>query len=673
MALPEHLAEFERRVATRLADAVEEMRRSLHAQAERASSQLLTDIEAFRPEMPQRLLEDSELAGLAAPSHDAARRELVQELLGALAALDATTTQSDALAALLAAARAGGGRAAVWLTQEEALVGWGSAGFAANGGPDPLAGRRLGYTFSPALERLGRGRGVVRLDRSDAARLASELEVSAPHAAILVPLVLRDRLAAALYVDRAEGEIEIERLQVLSYAAAQRLELQALSTRSFTPTLVLEENAPAGVAGLPLWNADEVAAAVAMTADAAGLDVALQANNAALDVAPAAPAPDFEPFRFEPEAAEPATELASDPAAEWRRDTETLPPVAFDEPVFELAPPEEETLYEGEPDTLAEPIPLGAVDRPAPPFPAEVSAPRVETGAAAEIAWEMVESEPAAPEKTAPFADELDSGAATGQVSYSELWGKAALSSPAPLAPSSPAPLAPFQREISGETPVIESTAEFMPPPAPYSPAPPSPQVTQAIRPGSIATHEFELPATAAEEVTDLTEDATVLLRRAPEAPAPAAADETAAIPYSAFAPPAPTAPIAPIAPPPADEEPTVSRARTTEVVPPPDVQGPGWAFTSSRVPRATGENALHEEARRLARLLISEIKLYNEEQVEEGRRNRDIYERLKDDIDRSRQMYDERVDPQILRSTDYFYQELVRILAAGDSKALGI
>lgn len=84
-------------------------------------------------------------------------------------------------------------------------------------------------------------------------------------------------------------------------------------------------------------------------------------------------------------------------------------------------------------------------------------------------------------------------------------------------------------------------------------------------------------------------------------------------------------------------------------------------------------DEAIHEEARRLARLLVSEIRLYNEEQVELGRRNHDIYERLKDDIDRSRQMYDERVDPRILKSTDYFYQELVRILAAGDPRALGI
>jgi hypothetical protein len=84
-------------------------------------------------------------------------------------------------------------------------------------------------------------------------------------------------------------------------------------------------------------------------------------------------------------------------------------------------------------------------------------------------------------------------------------------------------------------------------------------------------------------------------------------------------------------------------------------------------------EEALHEEARRLARLLVSEIKLYNEDQLEEGRRNRDIYERLKVDIDQARQAYEDRVDPRIWKSTDYFYQELVRILAAGDSRLLGV
>ena len=129
--------------------------------------------------------------------------------------------------------------------------------------------------------------------------------------------------------------------------------------------------------------------------------------------------------------------------------------------------------------------------------------------------------------------------------------------------------------------------------------------------------------------------------------------------------------PPAPPAQPTPDTAPAASA--TPEVRPPSDVQGPGWAFAGGRQPAAASEEPLHEEARRLARLLVSEIKLYNEEQVEEGRRRRDLYERLKEDIDRSRQMYEERVEPRILKTTDYFYQELVRILAAGDAKALGI
>jgi hypothetical protein len=79
-----------------------------------------------------------------------------------------------------------------------------------------------------------------------------------------------------------------------------------------------------------------------------------------------------------------------------------------------------------------------------------------------------------------------------------------------------------------------------------------------------------------------------------------------------------------------------------------------------------------HEEAKRFARLVVSEIKLYNESKVSEGRRNKDIYERLKDDIERGRQMYADRVVAGVRDSTNYFYDELVRILAGGDASALG-
>jgi hypothetical protein len=83
-------------------------------------------------------------------------------------------------------------------------------------------------------------------------------------------------------------------------------------------------------------------------------------------------------------------------------------------------------------------------------------------------------------------------------------------------------------------------------------------------------------------------------------------------------------------------------------------------------------EQKSHDDAKRFARLVVSEIKLYNEAKVNEGRKNKDIYERLKEDIERGRHMYHERVAAPVRESTNYFYDELVRILAGGDQSALG-
>ena len=79
-----------------------------------------------------------------------------------------------------------------------------------------------------------------------------------------------------------------------------------------------------------------------------------------------------------------------------------------------------------------------------------------------------------------------------------------------------------------------------------------------------------------------------------------------------------------------------------------------------------------HEDAKRFARLVVSEIKLYNEAKVAEGRKTKDIYERLKEDIERGRQMYHDRVSAAVREASDYFQDELVRILAGGDASALG-
>jgi hypothetical protein len=83
-------------------------------------------------------------------------------------------------------------------------------------------------------------------------------------------------------------------------------------------------------------------------------------------------------------------------------------------------------------------------------------------------------------------------------------------------------------------------------------------------------------------------------------------------------------------------------------------------------------ERRLHNDARRFARLLVSEIKLYNEQKVKEGREASDLYERLREAIDRSREMYDKRVQPTVAARFDYFHYELVNSLAEGDVSKLG-
>lgn len=98
------------------------------------------------------------------------------------------------------------------------------------------------------------------------------------------------------------------------------------------------------------------------------------------------------------------------------------------------------------------------------------------------------------------------------------------------------------------------------------------------------------------------------------------------------------------------------------------------WGGSDADLPIEVSEDErrLHNDARRFARLLVSEIKLYNEQKVNEGRSQGNIYDRLRDDIDRSRQMYDKRVAPPVAARYDYFHQELVNTLAEGDPAKLG-
>lgn len=80
----------------------------------------------------------------------------------------------------------------------------------------------------------------------------------------------------------------------------------------------------------------------------------------------------------------------------------------------------------------------------------------------------------------------------------------------------------------------------------------------------------------------------------------------------------------------------------------------------------------VHRKAQRFARLLVDEIKLYNQAKVIEGRKNRDLYDRLKEDIDKSNATYQKRYGGSVASDKDYFNHELVRSLAEDDRSLMG-
>ena len=88
----------------------------------------------------------------------------------------------------------------------------------------------------------------------------------------------------------------------------------------------------------------------------------------------------------------------------------------------------------------------------------------------------------------------------------------------------------------------------------------------------------------------------------------------------------------------------------------------------------AGGRSTADDEdgARRYARLVVSEIKLYHDAAVTTGREQRDLGVRLRAEIDQARSLYEEKIATDLLSRDQIFADELVRTLADGDASLLG-
>jgi hypothetical protein len=673
MSFVEKVEQLNREFGATFDRAVSSLRHELQDRLRESHQELDRRIDAFSPPLP--VLAHEDLAPAAEQVRGEARAGAFDELRQAFVALDRARSQSAVLAALLAGAGRFAARAAILLWRDGELRGWGGQGFADSehalhdlalvppaGSPWSRFGGHGASVATGAAEATPAD-AAAQLSAADCAVLCGRIESPVPAQGFLVPLVLRDRTVALLYADQPvsaqpappgqESAGVLPALQSLVYVAA--LAIESLPFRQRDATSTLSTLGEPGTAGPQL--------APPPTSDASGEVQPAQAASQPSQPAAAQPSqPAAQPAQ--PAAAQPPRDTAGEsrPAAAAGEAAE--PRQRLDDTVEtqrpRLAPPPPAAPTEAPPP--AGPIPPLAVtpaalyDSPSVPLAqetAELPAPRPLRPARATVETSAV-SHGASPYLEEPATNGGDPAAAAGA-----------------------------------------ATADMPPPPAaPFA----APTPAAAAELGAVAAVAAAAGTGADAPAGGATDNETVLLpqtvrRDAEASPGPVMGTLRAVPPMAPAAAPPPT-PLStaslgaqPVAvPPPIPFSPAAPGAGafeplrtgpigsgTPEVRPPTGVQGPGWAFATTRLQPPSSDEALHEEARRLARLLVSEIKLYNEEQVEAGRRNRDIYERLREDIDRSRQMYEERVEPRIVKSTDYFYQELVRILAAGDSKALGI
>lgn len=163
--------------------------------------------------------------------------------------------------------------------------------------------------------------------------------------------------------------------------------------------------------------------------------------------------------------------------------------------------------------------------------------------------------------------------------------------------------------------------------------------------------------------------------------PAARPVPQPTAIPTQDFGPPpgsqfasAGASPVAQASPQDSPSSPMMPPAASSIAAPQAGEVSAGSPVSSAAVAAAQSpaDQEIHTKAKRFARLLVDEIKLYNQPKVEEGRRNRDLFERLRDDIEKSKTTYDKRYGNSVAAPSNYFAAEILRILANGDVALLG-
>jgi hypothetical protein len=79
-----------------------------------------------------------------------------------------------------------------------------------------------------------------------------------------------------------------------------------------------------------------------------------------------------------------------------------------------------------------------------------------------------------------------------------------------------------------------------------------------------------------------------------------------------------------------------------------------------------------HRKAHRFARVAVQDLLSYHKEKIADGRKNKNLFAVLKDDIQKTRENYQKRFGQTAASSFDYLHYEMVAKLAGNDPSVLG-
>jgi hypothetical protein len=186
------------------------------------------------------------------------------------------------------------------------------------------------------------------------------------------------------------------------------------------------------------------------------------------------------------------------------------------------------------------------------------------------------------------------------------------------------------------------------------------------------AGYRIETAATRKPPVHAMAAAASTTSTNAAQQPAPVASAVVTSAPPAAAATPVTSAaatpamaPVAPIVTAPAPVE-------TTKPVVPAPATSPASPAPVQPASSTAPQDEVHAKARRFAKLLAEEIKLYNQQEVAAGKHAGDLYGRLREPIDKSREAYEKRYASTPAANGNYFALELVRILADNNIALMG-